>query len=362
MKQKPLPKPTPKRVLQDAFLESKPLAPPTKKTATATKFNLSRWEPETISRVLNVTLERAYAESRLWEVVWLKELSIELTPEGSTSPSPLSIEILDQVVISRLEIDPSVMSDDPETITVISCLPPEQTVFEYLVGCWQRVNSSRSALNKKPFSNESQAEVARANGILDELRDRVISYAGLTIQDPTMFPQSSTSKKLGYHELLAPLLSLGGSVPLLSSNSSSPTLESHEVEPFIQDLARRFEDDPSDLESTFRDIIQQGILPVIIKDVNGLGSTASGPASWRAGVAAIETLVSVKSIAAMASKSSSIYMHFGLIRLFKVTRLPTWCPSTTAPLIERVSLLGPVARLSVFSREWVREYVHFRGY
>ncbi|KAF8315752.1 ubiquitin elongating factor core-domain-containing protein [Cantharellus anzutake] len=296
---------------------------------------MSKWEPETISRVLNVTLDREYAESRNWEVVWLKELSIELTSDGSTLPSPLSVDILDQVMIARLEIDPSYISDDPEIITVISSLPSEQTIFEYLVGCWKRINASRSALNKNVFAPESRQSLLRANTILDQLRDRVISYAGLTIQDPTMFPQPLTSKPLGYHELLASLLSIGGSGPLLSSNASVTTLESYEVEPFIQDLARRFEEDPSDLESTFCDVVQSGIIPIIFKDENGLGSTVTGPTSWRAAVTAMETLVSVKSIAAM------------------MTRLPSWCPpSASAHMIERMSLLGPIARLGVFSREW----------
>lgn len=39
--------------------------------------------------------------------------------------------------------------DDLEYVAVIASLPPQQTVFEYLVGCWKRLNSSRSALLKR---------------------------------------------------------------------------------------------------------------------------------------------------------------------------------------------------------------------
>lgn len=39
--------------------------------------------------------------------------------------------------------------DDLEYLAVIASLPPQQTVFEYLVGCWKRLNASRSALLKK---------------------------------------------------------------------------------------------------------------------------------------------------------------------------------------------------------------------
>jgi hypothetical protein len=28
-------------------------------------------------------------------------------------------------------------------------MPPQQTVFEYLVGCWKRLNTARSAVMKK---------------------------------------------------------------------------------------------------------------------------------------------------------------------------------------------------------------------
>jgi hypothetical protein len=41
------------------------------------------------------------------------------------------------------------ISDDLEYVAVIASLPSQQTVFEYLVGCWKRLNSERAALLKK---------------------------------------------------------------------------------------------------------------------------------------------------------------------------------------------------------------------
>lgn len=36
-----------------------------------------------------------------------------------------------------------------ELMPVLASLPANQTIFEYLVGCWKRLNASRSALIKK---------------------------------------------------------------------------------------------------------------------------------------------------------------------------------------------------------------------
>jgi hypothetical protein len=37
-------------------------------------------------------------------------------------------------------------------------------------------------------------------------------------------------------------------------------------------------------------------------------------------------------------------------------RLPNWLPEGVAPhAVEFASLLGPLARMGIFSREWVRE-------
>jgi hypothetical protein len=65
----------------------------------------------------------------------------------------------------------------------------------------------------------------------------------------------------------------------------------------------------------------------------GLGG---GDASWRGVISGLEVLVSVKSIATM------------------ITRMEEWNPqNVTAASFERVSLLGPLCRLGVFSQEWV---------
>lgn len=39
--------------------------------------------------------------------------------------------------------------DELDYLPVLVSLPPQQTVFEYLVGCWKRLNTARSAVMKK---------------------------------------------------------------------------------------------------------------------------------------------------------------------------------------------------------------------
>ena len=48
-------------------------------------------------------------------------------------------------------------SDDLEYLSVLASLPAEQTVFEYLVGCWKRGNKARSELLKKASNDCTDA-------------------------------------------------------------------------------------------------------------------------------------------------------------------------------------------------------------
>jgi len=100
---------------------------------------------------------------------------------------------------------PSPHSDDLEQLSILSALPSDQTSFEYLVSCWKRLNSQRSLLLRRGptgsvsfvlfptellYSSYVQ-DLERSSAALEKLRDLVISYAGLTLQDSTMFPQPS---------------------------------------------------------------------------------------------------------------------------------------------------------------------------
>ncbi|KAJ7095825.1 ubiquitin elongating factor core-domain-containing protein [Mycena belliarum] len=274
--------------------------------------------------------QRKVAERSSYDIVWLKHLAMELeADEPQQLPIRLNGDIIDRLLIARLELDPSAMTDDLDFLPVIASLPPQQTTFEYLVGCWKRLNSTRSALMKKPYS---PVDVQNALNRLEKARELVISYTGLTLQEPEMFPQP-LGRALGPPELVAPLLSLSAlSAPLLASHSSSPnTLTPSDIDAFLQDLTRRFEPD-NEIDDVLGPVVRHLLFHESLFRPEGLGG---GDAGWRGVVSGLEALVSVKGIAVM------------------ITRMEEWNPANaTAASFETVSLLGPLCRLGIFGREW----------
>ncbi|KAN0087641.1 Ubiquitin elongating factor core domain containing protein [Tylopilus felleus] len=297
-----------------------------RKSAPLTKLDFPTWEDETLTQIFKATLKRSVAELNSYEVVWLKSLEAELASEGYSYTMNLSGDIVDRILISRLELDPQAMSDDLDYVPVLASLP-QLTVFEYLVGCWKRLNSAKANLIKRNLVNEMQ----QAFSLLEKIRDLVISYAGLTLQEPDMFPQPA-GRELGSSELVGSLLSLSAlSTPLTSVSSPNYVLAPTEVEPFLQDLARRFEPD-SEIDGVLGPVVRQLLFHQSLFKPEGL---AGGDSSWRGVVSGVEALVSIKSIAVM------------------FTRLDEWNPRhATASTFETVTLMGPLCRLGVFSREW----------
>ncbi|KAF8158117.1 ubiquitin elongating factor core-domain-containing protein [Crassisporium funariophilum] len=325
----PKPKPSPRPIVQAS------ITPPprqalglAKKKVTVVKLDLPTWENDTLGSVLKVTLDANVAEKSGYEIVWLKHLAVELSEEGVSS-SKLSLDILDRLLISRLELDPQVMTDELDYLPVLVSLPPQQTIFEYLVGCWKRLNAARSVVIKKGYT---PVDTQNALDRLEKIRELVISYTGLTLQEPEMFPQPS-GRAIGPPELVTPLLSLSAlSAPLLSNSSTSVnSLSPSDIEQFLQDLARRFEPD-NELGDILGPVVRELLFHESLFKPEGLGG---GDASWRGVVSGLEVLVSIKSIATM------------------ITRMEEWNPElATAATFERLSLLGPLCRLGVFSVEW----------
>lgn len=240
--------------------------------------------------------------------------------------------MIDDLLTTRLEIDPQNMTDDLEYLPVLASLPPQQTIFEFLVGCWKRINSTRSTILKKGYS---PIDNQNALDLLEQIRELVISYAGLTLQEPELFPQPQ-GRQFGPSELVDPLLSLSAlSVPLLGTSAASPnTLTPAEVDQFLQDLARRFEPD-NEIDGILGPVVRMLLFHPSLRKLEGL---AGGDASWRGVIGGLEALVSIKSIAMM------------------ITRMDEWNPpDAIAADFETKSLLGPLCRLGVFPTEWVRQ-------
>ena len=95
------------------------------------------------------------------------------------------------------------------------------------------------------FQNIVPLEQQQALDILEKLRDLIVSYTGLTLQEPEMFPQPNIpEKEFGAAELVPSFMSLSAlSGPYLTSNSSTSLLDSADIETFLQDLVKRFEPD-----------------------------------------------------------------------------------------------------------------------
>lgn len=154
--------------------------------------------------------------------------------------------------------------------------------------------------------------------------------------------QSCVSRAVGASELVKPLLSLSAlSVPLLStslSNSNECVLTDSDIEPFLQDLARRF--GPTDeLDGILGPVVAIFLSHESLFRPAGLGGADT---TWRGVLSGLEVLVSVKAIANM------------------ITRMETWIPEgVSAEKFEKVSLLGPLCRLGVFPHEWVGSFTLF---
>ncbi|EJD50679.1 hypothetical protein AURDEDRAFT_112253 [Auricularia subglabra TFB-10046 SS5] len=322
--------PTPRKVIPS--VQPVPTPPPAQARKPSTpaappKFDLAQWEHDTLGHVLNVTLDRDTAEREGWNVVWLKGLMEDLRSSDPSKSLRLDPDLVDQLLISRLELDPNVMSDDPEVLQIAASLPADQTVFEYLVACWKRVNAARPALIKKNYTRE---DVAKAMPAIDKLRELIISYVGLTLQSPDMFPQPS-ARQTGHVELVDALMKMSSFTGSLLSVGSSVLLPPGDIEVFIGDLGRRFEGDG--LEEVLGPVVELVAWknPALLRK-EGLGG---GDAGWRQAVSALEVLVSSKPVAAM------------------ITKLPRWCPDRLqGPQFEFGCLLGPLLRLHIMPVEW----------
>ncbi|KAG2356604.1 ubiquitin elongating factor core-domain-containing protein [Suillus spraguei] len=179
-------------------------------------------ENDTISTVLKVTLSKSTAEANEYDLVWLKHLQAELESEGY-SHTTLTSDIVDRLLITRLELDAQAMSDDLEYVSVLASLPP-QSVFEYLVAAGSASTQPNQFCSRRtPFLKTQQA-----TALLDKLRDLIISYTGLNLQEPEMFPQ-----------------------PADPQTTLAPT----EVQLFLQDLAARFTD-PDELLNTLSTLVR----------------------------------------------------------------------------------------------------------
>lgn len=254
--------------------------------------------------MLNITLQKGAPGQR----VYLQGVADELDYQGK-----LTVDMLDSLIIARLSVDPSATG--------------EQTIFEYLAGCWKGLYVANRDTKRTYAADDS----TRWQSTFDRLKELIISYCGHTLEDPSMFPQPS-GKPVGPAEFLPILLDSysDASDPYTSkAKATSHALSPSEIAPFLSDLAARFADDGLDaiLESILSYLFQSYYQIQPPPDLMGN--------EWRRYLGAINVLTQVKPIAGM------------------LPRLGVWFQvSAKAHEIEWFSLLGPLTRLNVFPREF----------
>ncbi|BGO95650.1 Ubiquitin conjugation factor E4 [Rhodotorula toruloides] len=260
--------------------------------------SFEEWQHGSIGRILNVTLDVAAAEASSWSVVYLKDVAVELDEEEPTSSRPhkLRADLCDRLMLSRLSLSPSNLVDDPERITVVAALPPNETSFEYLGSCWRRERTERSRVVAKKDSDPQ--ELQRRLDVLNQLKGLLVSYIGLVLMDPSMFPQDHVSgKALGALEL-EPLL-IPSSTPIPPAQ-----LQVGDIPSVFADLALRFTPSAAnDFEGGIEDILSplfakwNAHLLVNKLDIGGGGAPGSGSVGWRDILQAVQNLTEIKPIA-----------------------------------------------------------------
>ncbi|GAA5900931.1 hypothetical protein JCM8208_007568 [Rhodotorula glutinis] len=330
---KPRPQP-PKPVVQQPAPAKQP------RTATAPpqpqRFaeSFDQWQDKAISTILNVTLSSEVAQAYNWATVYLKDVAQELDEEEPTAPRPhpLHADLVDRLLLARLSLAPSHMTDDPEQVTVIAALPADQTAFEYLGTCWRRERQERMRVMAKKDSDPDQAK--KRFEVLAQVKALLVSYMGLVMQDSTMFPQDHiTNKPLGALELEPLLIPPSTVVP-------ASQLQAGDAASLLTDLAARFTPSAANDHESGLELI---LAPLFAKwnahllghklDIGG-GGGVPGSVGYRDILGAVQSLSEVKAVAAC---------------------LPTvdgWdvatAPGAAAPMLEYRSLLGPLLRLSAF--------------
>lgn len=204
--------------------------------------SFDQWQHAAVSNIFNVTLDRQEAEASGWEKTYLKELADELASEsqqnGTMSSAPqLSASVADQILIARLSLDPNgdVMSDDAEHITILASLPKGQTSWDYLIACWKKARAEEGRVRKSLGAADQQ----KALTVLEEIRSLLVSYAGLVLQTPDMFPNAAkpNGTPLSPLVLVDSLTRVSSSISSLGFSNSDDNSSSHTS----TDLATKFE-------------------------------------------------------------------------------------------------------------------------
>ncbi|WFC99121.1 RING-type E3 ubiquitin transferase [Malassezia yamatoensis] len=295
------------------------------------------WDSATAGKVFEVQLEPG------GEGVVLNELADELREDGSVLR--LSLAMGDRILISRLSMPIS-----------------NETSFDYCVRCWNRCRKEEARVRQ--ILPEHTEEAIKA---LNTIKELLISYAGLVIQMPDMFPNGTTVSAQALIPTLLQLSSADGMQDESLTEWATPSIP--DTAQFLKEFVARFAQDDA-LEETVgaallgmtqrvrdgytRDAITnsssapaepsqnnvQNVLAQMLgvseprtsrdNHVEDSGMTLAG-LEWRPIQQAVANAMEYKPLA-QAVPSFACFM-----------------PNVPAPMLETHSLLGPFFRLSCFA-------------
>ncbi|KAN0064334.1 Ubiquitin conjugation factor E4 [Thecaphora frezii] len=209
---------------------------------------LQQWQAQATAHIFAVALTKEDAQASAGQRIFLKDLAHELAQENNGALPPLDSSIADRILISRLSLDPSdAMTDDADQLAALASLPKGQTSWDYLAAAWNRAKAEEAKV-KKALPNDAQAAYA----VLEHVRSLLISYIGLVLQTPDMFPNSQKGIKTvsplvlvpSLIRVAAPISSFGvTSDPSASTTELSrdwETIDPSFMPAFTAELAQRF--------------------------------------------------------------------------------------------------------------------------
>lgn len=343
----------------------------------------NHWEQETISHVFGITLdEREAASSSLVHVPELQEELLAEKQSDSQSAVVATLDMADRILIARLSLP-----DAP------------QTSWDYILQAWIRCRHEEQRLQSHAPPLAFLPEALRA---LQHVRGLLISYAGLLLDMPDMFPRCEKhGDMLGPHALSPTLLNLAA----VHDDTPLPAVcEWMAVPPslapvFLDELIARFsQDDSLDpvLGRAMRALTQYILKPpgtssaAASTSARSPQASSSSPLTGTASAASAATSTStqnadlndVQSVLAQmlglpdprahgssqfapampAPEGMSIaQLDWQPIQMAVVAAVEHktlaaampffsfFAPTTSAPNMERESILGPLLRLSCFA-------------
>ena len=294
----------------------------------------TEWDAAAAAAVFQVALEPGRPG------VLLEDLASELRDEGAAVR--LSLELGDRILIARL-----------------SQARPETTSWDYCVDAWTRCRAEEARVRQAiPEAAE------RALRALQSVRGLLISYAGLVLQMPDMFPCfEKRGVALSPKALVPTLLQLASTDAMQEERVAEwATPPVADTAQFVGEFVARFAQDdalddtlgvamhamtqrvrtggadaPAPSEPDPQDV--QGVLAQLLglpdpragsSRREGEGMSLAG-LEWRPVQQALAVALECKPLAAAVP-------HFA-----------AFCPATSAPMLERESLFGPLLRLSCFA-------------